>query len=136
MPVTAIDSQGTVVTCDGVTVGGVKGVSGLGSGSPAERDRTTMADTSFRRFGVGLQDGGNVTLSILVDTTDNGQRKLYRYWRDRTRATFVITLVNGTTRTFGGYVMTFAEDLNADTDVMASCQLRVDGEITGFPDPS
>jgi hypothetical protein len=136
MTVATIDSQGTLVAVDGVVVGGVKGVSGLGSGSPSERDRTTLADTKFKRIGMGLRDGGQVTLDILVDTTDAGQRKLYRYWKDATRGSFTLTLVNGSTRTFYAYVTTFAENLNSDTDVMGSCQLRVDGEITGFPDPS
>lgn len=136
MPVNAIDSQGTVLTLDGVTIGGVKGVSGLGSGSPSERDRSTLEDRNFRRFGVGLRDGGTLTVNILVDTGDQGQRKAYKYWRLATRGQFQLQLVNGTTRTFMGYVMSFPEDLSADTDVMANMTIRVDGDIAGFPDPA
>jgi hypothetical protein len=32
--------------------------------------------------------------------------------------------------------MGFAEDFAADADVMANLTIRVDGEISGFPDPS
>lgn len=136
MPVNAIDSQGTQLVLDGVTIGGIKGVSGLGSGSPSERDRSTLEDRQFRRFGVGLRDGGSLTASVLVDTQDAGQRKAYRYWKDATRGTFNLQLVNGSQRTFSGYVMGFAEDFAADADVMANLTIRVDGEISGFPDPS
>ncbi len=136
MPVSAIDSQGTSWSVEGVAIGGVKGVTGLGSGSPGERDRTTMDDAKFKRFGVGLRDGGTATMQFLVDTNDAGQRKLYRYWRDATRVQFTAVLINGTTRSFYAYVMTFAEDLAADSDVTASCQLRIDGDISGFPDPT
>ena len=136
MPVNAIDSQGTVWSLDGTLIGGVKSVAGLGSGSPGERDRTTMDDAKFKRFGVGLRDGGTATMAFLVDTTDAGQRKLSRYWREATRGLFLGVLTNGSTRSFYGYVMTFAEDLAADADVTASCSIRIDGEVSGFPDPT
>lgn len=136
MPVTAIDSQGTVLTLDGVTIGGVKGISGLGSGSPSERDRSTLEDRKFKRFGVGLRDGGSATVNLILDSTDPGQRKANRYWRDATRGTFVLILTNGTTMRFGGFVTAFPKDVNADSDITGTLTIRVDGEISGFPDPS
>lgn len=135
MAVNPIDSQGTVLTLDGVTIGGTKSVSGLGSGSPTERDRSTLEDREFRRFGVGLRDGGSLTVTLLVDTSDPGQRKAYYYWRKGKRAEFQLQLVNGTTRAFMGYVFGFPENFEADADVMATMTIRVDGDIAGFPDP-
>lgn len=136
MPVTAIDAQGTAWTVEGTAIGGVKGVTGLGSGSPGERDRTTMDDAKFKRFGIGLRDSGTATMQILADSNDNGQRKLMRYYRDGTRVLFVGVLPNGVTQSFYAYVTTFAIDMAADSDITVSCQLRIDGDISGFPDPT
>lgn len=131
-----IDSQGTILTIDGVVVGGTRSLTGLGSGSPSERDRTTWTNTTFRSFGIGLRDGGSVTVGMLEDSNDNGQRKAYRAWKVGTRSQFVLTAPNGLTQSWYGYVMTFSQDVPADADWTAEMQIRVDGAISGFPDPT
>lgn len=136
MPVNAIDSQGAVLTLDGVTIGGVKSITGLGSGSPSERDRSTLEDTEFRRFGVGLRDSGSASVALLIDTSDPGQRKAYFYYRKGKQGQFVVQLTNGIQQAFKGFVTQMPVDIAADADVMGNMTIRVDGEISGFPDPS
>ncbi|MEY5098723.1 MAG: Lambda phage tail tube protein [Pseudomonadota bacterium] len=136
MPVTPIDSQGTQLFCDGLKVIGVKAVTGLGSGSSTVRDRSTLDDSKFKRIGVGLRDSGTASVPLLIDTTDAGQRRLYKYYKDGTRGYFQVVLPNGSQRDFYAYVQTFPEDFGTDADAMATVTLLVDGEIGGFPDPS
>lgn len=131
-----INSAGTTLTIDGTVIGGVRNLTGLGSGSPSERDRTTWANLNFRSFGIGLRDGGSLNLGMLEDSADNGQRYLYRAWKNGTRVSFVLTAPNGLTQSWAGYVMTFSQDVPSDADWTCESQIRVDGGVSGFPDPT
>lgn len=131
-----IDSQGTIITINGTVVGGTRSLGGIGSGSPTERDRTTFADTSFKRFGMGLADAGTVTVGLLLDSADNGQRKAFKAWKDRSRDVWTFTFSNGVVQSCYAYTTQFSQEAGADQDVTGQIQLRIDGAISGFPDPS
>jgi len=131
-----IEGQGTQIAITGVVIGGTRSFDGLGSGSPSERDRTTFADTQFRRIGVGLRDGGTINVGMLLDSTDQGQRLCYAAWKAGTLSTFTITYSNGVQQTFSAYVMQFPQAAATDADLMATMALRVTGPVTGFPAPA
>jgi hypothetical protein len=132
-----IDSQGSSITIDGTVVTGISGMSGLGSGQAADRDRTTLADTTFKRFGIGLQDGGTVQIDVFVNTEDPGQQKLWDAYINRTRHVFVLTLPNARAFTFNAYCKQFSQDESTDTDLKGKVSIRIDGAISGgFPAPS
>lgn len=132
---TIIDAQGTKFRIDGTEVGGVKGFSGLGSGQAAERDRTTFEDVSFKRFGVGLQDGGSVSIEVNVRTADAGQRLVWQAYEDRDSHDYELELDNGETFEFSGFIKQFEITGGTDADVGGTIQVRVDGPVTGFPAP-
>ena len=131
-----IEGQGTQIAITGVVIGGTRSFDGLGSGSPSERDRTTFADTQFRRIGVGLRDGGSINVGLLLDTTDQGQRLCFAAWKNGALNTFTITYSNGTQQTFSAYVMQFPQSAATDSDLVGTMVLRVTGPLTGFPAPS
>lgn len=131
-----IDAQGTVFRIDGTVIGQARSWSGIGSGQAGERDRTTLANTDFKTFGVGLQDGGSVSIDVFPDTDDAGQRLVYQAYTQRTEHTFTVTLPNGVIFTYSGFVRQFEITGGQDADVTGTIQTRVNGAISGFPAPA
>ncbi len=135
MPLTIVDAQGTVVKITNgsaalVVVGGVQSISGLGSGSRTERDRTTLASTD-KEFGFGLKDNGTFTLNALYSPDDVGQTELLAMHRASSAVAreFEITLENSEVRTFDAYVTAAPNELGADSDTTVSYECRITGAI-------
>ncbi len=130
----AMDSHPTTITVDGVTITGHRRVS-LDPGANARRQRTTLADTGAHTYGAGLKGEGSLTIDLLLDPTNNGQRKLVQLQGTKATAAFVLTYASGTQRSFSGVVLNFVENLDVDSDANASCNIAVSGNVTGFPAP-
>ncbi len=135
MPLTIVDAQGTVVKVTNgaaalVVVGGIQSISGLGSGSRSERDRTTLASTD-KEFGFGLKDNGSFTLNGLYSPDDVGQTELLAMHRaaQAVAREFEVTLENGEVRTFDAFVTEAPIEPGADADVTVAYGIRITGGV-------
>lgn len=132
-----INSQYTVFTIedadgDAVVIDGIKGISGLGSGTAAERDDTVLSSTA-KEISMGLRDEGSFTLMGRFNLDDPGQAEM-----DIARATqdprvMTITLPSSTKRmaTFTAYVMAMGPGtIQVDASVELAATVRITGPIT------
>ena len=135
MTATPILAQGTTVSVDDnvsspVTINGVMGIGGIGSGSATEIDVTTLASTA-KEFRQGLQDFGSVTLELIRDLDDAGQAELLAIQASQSTRTFIITLPTSTLNvaTFEGFVTSISSEVGADDVVKGTCNVRITGAI-------
>lgn len=134
---TAIATQGTTIKIgDGASpevftaIAGVRDIGGLGGGSAAEIDITTLLSTA-KEFAVGLPDEGTVTLELNYDPTDITQKDLEDARDDQTLTNFqIITPSAGATFAFAGYVTTFEKSFGADNVIIGNVQIRISGIVT------
>lgn len=129
-------SQGTTVTVeDGAAstavIGGIVGMSGIGSGSATEIDITSLASTR-KEYRQGLQDNGTLTFELLRDEDDAGQVELREMQAAQATREFVITLSSSTLNvlTFNGFVTSLTSDIGADDIVRGTCAVKITGAIT------
>jgi hypothetical protein len=109
-------------------IGGVKSVSGLGSGQAAVIDTTTLTSTRKEKR-KGLADEGQMTLAINWDEDDAGQALLTEARNSPDVYVLKITLSNGTTKTFDALVLSFGLDLAVDAIADSSASIEITGEI-------
>lgn len=128
---TTYGSAGTMVAHTTMSeIGEVKSVSGF-DGTAAEID-TTHLRSRAKEFVQGLQDFGNVTLTLNTKT-DTGQAKLRSLKATQTKGVFTITDSEGLVAAFQAYVMSFTFDLSGpDTAETSQVTLRVTGEPAWF----
>lgn len=130
-----LDAQGTIFEIDSTPIIGVRGWSGLNSGTSPERDRTDLLSTE-KEYALGLPDPGNMTLDMLVVPSDAGFRKLWKARKDRTEHTFTCNINGAQVGSFNARVSAVPLDGNADSDVTSSVTLRLTGAVNGIiPDP-
>ena len=107
-------------------------ISGLGSGTAAEIDTTTLCSTA-KEYVMGLKDEGSMTLSVPYDPADVGQKRL-QYLRDNQEiGAFKVTLVDSGAEewTFSGYVTAAPlGDVTPDTVYTMTFTIRISGAIT------
>lgn len=133
---TPILAQGTTVAVDNgssstAPIGGVIGISGIGSGAASEIDITTLA-SSAKEFRQGLKDNGSITLDLIRDEDDAGQLELREMEDSQLTRQFVITLPSSTLNvfTFNGFVSSLTTDIGADDVARGQCTIRITGAIT------
>lgn len=125
-----IKAQTTTFKIGSTTVGPILSISGT-SISSSDIDVTHLGST-FKTYAPGLPEGGDVTIETLFDHTDTGQAALYAdaHTPDDTE-TFTITLSNGDTYVWTGYVKSFElSELAVDGYVKASFGIKINSAIT------
>jgi len=101
-------------------------------GSAAEIDVTHLRSTA-KEYLVGLQDFGNVALTLSLLASDTGQAKLRSLKSAGSTGTFGITLSDGRIAAFKALVKSHTFDsMTADSSVKGSVTLRVTGEPAWF----
>lgn len=127
--------QGVTVSIDDdlgapVIINGVVSLAGIGSGTAAEIDVTTLASTA-KEFKMGLQDFGSFTIELIRDNDDLGQAELLDAMDQQERRTFIITLPTSTLNvgTVEGYVVSVTSDIAKDGVVMGQATIRTTGKL-------
>lgn len=127
---TKIKAQSTTFKIGATAVGQVLSISGP-SISCSDIDITTLTDT-IKKSAPGLTEGGEVSVEVLFDHADTGQAAMYSdaHTPDDTE-TFTITLSNGDTAVWTGYVKSFElSDLAVDGYVKGTFGVKVNSAIT------
>lgn len=127
----AILCQQTTMTFNSVAVGGIKSITGIGSGSASEIDKTTLASTA-KEFEQGLRDFGSIEVDLVRDQDDLGQLEMYNSMATQSTETVVITLPSSTSNvaTFSGFVQSLSSDIAADNIVMGKAKIRITGVVS------
>lgn len=126
----AILCQQTTMTFNSVAVGGIRSITGIGSGSASEIDITTLASTA-KEFAQGLRDFGSIEVDLVRDQDDLGQVEMYNSMATQSTETIVITLPSSTANvaTFSGFVQSLSSDIAADGVVMGKAKIRITGAV-------
>ncbi len=126
----AILCQQTTMTFNSVTVGGIKSITGIGSGSATEIDKTTLASTA-KEFAQGLRDFGSIEIDLVRDQDDLGQVEMYDSMATQSTEVVVITLPSSSANvaTFSAFVQSLSSDISADGIVTGKAKLRITGEV-------
>lgn len=132
----AIFTSGTTMSVEDdagvpVMIGGISGITGIGSGQASEIDITTLASTA-RESMQGLRDFGSITVNFVRRNADDvGQAELASMLEAQATREFVITLPVSTMNvlTFQGYVTTLPLDISVDAAVGGSATIRVTGPV-------
>lgn len=110
-------------------IGEVRGVEGF-DGQASEDDTTHLRSLAME-FQTGLQDFGNVTLSLGL-IVDAGQTKLNSLKESANAAVFTITLSDGRTSAFLAFVKSFTFSAQRNVSVAGQVVLRVTGAPAWF----
>jgi hypothetical protein len=126
----AILTQHTIVSFNAIVVGGVKAISGIGSGSASAIDMTTLASTAKESV-PGLRDFGAIKIDLLRDQTDAGQLAIFSSLAGQETHTLVITLTSSVSHiiTCSCYIQNLTTEIPADGVVMGSATLKITGPI-------
>ncbi len=135
MAATPILAQGVTMSIDDsvgapVTINGVVSISGIGSGTATEINVTTLASTA-KEFRQGLRDFGSVTVELIRDQDDLGQKEMFDAMGLQAVRTIIVTLPTSTLNvgTFEGFVQSLSTDINADGVVTGSATIRITGAV-------
>ncbi len=122
--------QGTTITFNSIALGGVVGLSGIGSGKAKEIDVTTLASTA-KEFKIGLKDNGSFTIDLIRNGDDVGQIELLVELAAQLAKTMVITLPSSTLNvaTFSAFCTSLTSDVQADGVVTGKADMRITGDI-------
>lgn len=126
----AILCQLTTMTFNAVAVGGIKSITGIGSGSATEIDKTTLASTA-KEFAQGLRDFGAIEIDLVRDQDDLGQVEMFNSMASQSTEVIVITLPSSTANvaTFSGFVQSLSTDIAADGIVTGKAKIRITGSV-------
>ena len=112
-----------------VNIAQVRNISGPGV-SANDVDTTCLDSTSnYRTFTCGLLDPGEVTFSLVYDSTAASHTRLVRYMNARTSTTFwVMEGSSGGTKTeFDGYVKGLGREVPLDDLITCDVTVKVSG---------
>ena len=121
-----------------ITVGGVRAINNLRSGTSTEIDVSDLSSTE-KEFVLGLADPGTMDLEVLYDPEDPGQIILEQLRVTSARNNFRVVVPNPlevgsptgkTSFTFEGFVQTFPFSIGVDTAITGTVTVRVTGTIT------
>lgn len=135
----AIPAQGSTfkVNSTGQTGGtmvqvlGIKSFTGL-DGSATEIDTTELTDDAKTKL-LGLQDWGSFSMDANINFSDPGQAALLALKTARTKTSFLLTLPNGTTVAFDGFVKSLPLAGGVDTVLTGTIALTITGDIVVTP---
>lgn len=127
---TPIDAQGTIFNFyDGSSNQVIGGIQSFAlDGDKPEREVSTLASTAVERK-LGLPDNGNLTLDILYDPSDVGQAAVIAAEALNATREIVMTLSDGTVKTFDVTPKTVPITGDADDDLKSTLVLTVAGAI-------
>src|SRR6185503_7858130 len=122
----AILCQGTTMTFNSVSVGGLMSITGIGSGTASDIDVTTFASTCKETV-QGLRDFGTCTVGLRRNQDDLGQVEMFNAMAGQLTRTIVVTLPSSTANviTFSGYVKSLTLDLQADGAVLGQAEIKI-----------
>ncbi|TCG08378.1 phage tail protein [Paraburkholderia steynii] len=124
----AYTSGGTATPNTWTNVGNFKTIKGF-DGKPAKLDATNLASTA-KEFRAGLVDPGSFSFDVDVDNSDAGQLALQAYRVSAAIVNYKLTLPNGHTATFAGYVESFPWDGGVDKLLSATVNIVITGPVT------
>ena len=136
MASTAISSQGTTIEIDvaiqgtpDVEIANVKSFSGL-DGESSEIDVSNLSSTA-KEYRVGLKENGSFSLEWNPDYSDSGQNAVRAAEISGAQKAFLITLPNGVTLAFDGFVSS-AGGISGGVDGVldGSGSIKVSGAVT------
>lgn len=120
-------------TAGDVNIAQVRSVSGPGV-SGNDIDTTTLDSSSnYRTFVGGLLDPGEVSFSLVYDSTDASHSRLARYMGSRYSTTWTVIQGSsgGTATAFTGYVKGMSREIPMDDVITCDVTLKVSG-IPGY----
>lgn len=124
-----ISADGTTFTFGGVVVGGITAYT-LIDGVTGDIVHVPL-NGEGRHYFPAVPEYGQIRLTLYRNTSDAGQQAMEQARANRQRAQCVLTLIDGTTRTFLGYVKTLPMlngDINGVNGVQAT--LKVAGPVS------
>lgn len=121
-------SGGTATPVQWVPIGNFKTIKGF-DGKTAKLDATNLASLA-KEYRAGLIDPGNFSFDVDVDMSDAGQLSLQSNRAAATLAQFKLTLPNGHTATFTGFVESFPWDGGVDKLLSATVNIIITGPVT------
>jgi len=124
--------SGTLTPVTYTTLGNVRSITDLESGSASEIDVTHLQSTA-KEWRLGLVDNGSVSLDLDRVNSDAGQAAAQARRIDGVATNFKIVLPSGTTPTasFSGLVRKFSvASIAVDGVVKGAVEIRVNGAIT------
>jgi hypothetical protein len=124
----AYTSGGTATPNTWTLIGNFKTIKGF-DGKTAKLDATNLASLA-KEYKAGLLDPGNFSFDVDVDMSDAGQLALQTYRANATVTQFKLTLPNGHTATFSGFVEQFPWDGGVDKLVSATVNIIITGPVT------
>lgn len=123
-----ITAAGTVTPVSWVKVKNLLSFKGF-DGQASELDATDL-DSTAKEFLLGLQDWGTFSFDVNKDFTDAGQLALDAAKRSSAQKSFKLTLPNGKTKTFNGYVKNSPLEGAVDALVkQTGVNLRITGDV-------
>jgi hypothetical protein len=120
-------TSGTAAPKTWVAINNVKDYSGF-DGSTSELDKTNMQSGAME-YAAGLQDFGQMSLTVDVDNTDAGQTALRVAKTAGATKQFRMVLPNLKVRAFEGFVKKFSETGGVNQIVKASVDIRISGVV-------
>lgn len=96
-----VNADGTTFTFDGVVVGGIEDYSVLDGVTPDVEHKSLKNPAQYFP---GFPEYGQLRLRMYREPSDPGQQRMEQARANRERVTGVITLIDGTTRSFPCYV--------------------------------
>lgn len=131
-PILAQDTTMSIDDSGGspVTINGIVSITGIGSGSATEIDVTTLASSS-KEFRQGLRDFGSISIELIRNQDDLGQKEMFDAMGLQAVREFIVTLPTSTANviTFDGFVQSISNDVNADGVVTGTATVRITGDI-------
>jgi len=110
-------------------IAAVKGISGIGGGTPTVLDPTTLADSTRRKM-LGLRDEGQLQLTLEWTGSDAEFQGMLADRAAGTSRNFQITFPDTTTYDFAAFVMTFEVSAELDALVQVTISLEIDGAVS------
>lgn len=123
-----IDAQGCTFTFDGVPVGQITRFNFIDGTTPDVKHAPIGGETNY--FLPGVAEFGSVTVTLYRDTADAGQVAMESARASSRVKECVITLHNGATRTFDGYVKRLPIVGNDNGVGTADAVIKVAGRVT------
>ena len=128
-------SQGTTLGY-GATPTNIANISSIQGPNPsAEQIDVTALDSSggYREFLQSFKDGGEVQFSMFMDGTDAGLQYLWTTFNAGTTVDWTITLADGSTLEFDGYISA-PPGVNASVGDALTCDCSI--KVTGATSPT
>ena len=125
-----VKSQGTVVTFNSLTLGGVTDVN-FGDGTATDIPITTLASTA-KEYRQGLQDFGDCTIELLRDPDDVGQIDLLTQKASQSSVVIEVKYNDASTldaATFTGYVKSLSTVTSADGVLTGTATIKITGSV-------